>query len=405
MTLGIIREGKTPPDSRVPLVPEQCKQAKELYGFKIQVQQSPTRCFKDEEYVANGITLAENMSNCDILFGVKEVPIEDLIPDKTYFFFSHTIKKQPYNQPLLKAVLRKNIRLIDYEVLTDENGKRIIAFGKFAGMVGAHNAVWTWFKRHGLAEIPRMYTFPHYENAVSWYKANLELPAIKVLLTGTGRVARGARMVLEDMGFKAVCPNDYLNQSFDHAVFTQLSSLEYVRKSDGSPHSKEEFYTRPEAFTSALIPYTFASDIFINGIYWNPSAPSFFSNEDMLDPRFRIQVVADVTCDIAPEASIPCTVKPSTIADPVYGYDPKSGNVCKPFVDNCVDVMAIDNLPNELARDASMEFGNKLLELVLPELLKPESDLLKRATIAEAGRLGPDFQYLADFAGIAEKQS
>jgi hypothetical protein len=405
MTIGIIREGKIPPDSRVPLIPEQCKKAKEQYGFEVIVQRSPTRCFADEDYTVQGIQLAEDMNNCDILFGVKEVPIKDLIPDKTYFFFSHTIKKQAYNQDLLRAILSKNIRLIDYEVLTDENGKRVIAFGKFAGMVGAHNAIWTYFKRHRLADMPRMYTFPHYEDAVNWYKNNLKLPPIKVLLTGTGRVANGARRVLEDMGLKAVSPQDYLEKSFDHAVFTQLSSLEYVRKIDGAPHSKEEFYAQPEKFTSAILPYARVSEVFINGIFWNPAAPAFFSNEDMLHPDFKIEVIADVTCDIAPDSSIPCTLKPSTIADPVYGYDPQTGEACEPFKENCVDVMAIDNLPNELARDASTEFGNVLLDLILPELLKPHSEMLERATVTEGGRLGKNFQYLSDFAGLKHEQA
>ena len=400
MTIGIIREGKIPPDNRVPLIPEQCQKAREQYGFEVLVQQSPTRCFANEEYVERGIPLAENMSNCDILFGVKEVPIKDLIPNKTYFFFSHTIKKQAYNQPLIRAILDKHIRLIDYEALTDENGQRVIAFGKFAGMVGAHNAIWVYFRRHHLQELPRMYTFQHYEDAVSWYKGNLKVPAIKVLLTGTGRVGQGARLVLEDMGFKAVTPAEFLENKFDCGVFTQLSSLEYVRKADGSPHTKEEFYANPELFESALKPYTKVSEVFINGIYWNPAAPVLMTREDMLEPDFKIEVVADVTCDIAPVASIPCTLKPSTIADPVYGFHPETGKICAPFQNNCVDVMAIDNLPNELARDASTEFGQQLLQLVLPELLKPDSSMLQRAMVTEAGKLGPYFQYLSDYAGM-----
>lgn len=405
MILGIIKEGKVPPDNRVPLTPEHCQKAKALYGFEVVVQHSPNRCFADEDYVAKEILVTDNMQDCDVLFGVKEVPIDELIARKTYFFFSHTIKKQAHNRELLRAILAKGIRLIDYEAITNKTGQRIIAFGKFAGMVGAHNAIWTYLKRHHLQEMPRMYTFPHYDDAARWYRDHLVIPPIKVLLTGTGRVASGARKVLEDMGFRAVSPADFLDKQYDHGVFTQLSSLEYVRKTDGTPHTKEEFYAHPEKFESALKPYTRESEVFINGIFWHPSAPAFFTIEDMKKPAFKIEVIADVTCDIAPMTSVPCTLKPSTIADPVYGFDPATAQICEAFKENCVDVMAIDNLPNELARDASIEFGSVLLEKVLPELLKPYSEMLERATVALDGRLGPHFQYLADYVGFPEKQT
>lgn len=405
MTLGIIREGKIPPDSRVPLTPVQCKEAEERYGFKVYIQESPTRCFANEDYMKSGFDLSEDMNKCDVLFGVKEVPISALIPEKTYFFFSHTIKQQAYNRNLLREILNKRIRLIDYEVLTDEHGKRVIAFGKFAGMVGAHNAVWAYFKRNHLPEIPRMFNFPHYVNARKWYQSHLQLPAIKVLLTGTGRVAKGARTVLEDMGFTMVKPIEFLNNEHKGPVFTQLSSLEYVRKKDGSAHTKAEFYESPTLFESALRPYTKICDVFINGIFWHPSAPAFFSVSDMLKPKFNVQIVADVTCDIAPQASVPCTIKPSTIVNPVYGFNPDTGEACEPFQENSVDVMAIDNLPNELPRDASTEFGKKLLNLILPELLKADSAMLERATVTENGHLGSHFQYLAEYAGLATQQN
>ncbi|RME33002.1 MAG: alanine dehydrogenase, partial [Deltaproteobacteria bacterium] len=141
MKIGLIREGKVPPDNRVPLTPDQCRFLMDRYEVDIVVEPSPIRAFRDEEYAALGIPLRTDLSDRDILLGVKEVPIEQLIPGKTYFFFSHTIKKQPYNRPLLQAILRKRIRLIDYEVLTDESGKRVIAFGYFAGMAGAHNTI------------------------------------------------------------------------------------------------------------------------------------------------------------------------------------------------------------------------------------------------------------------------
>ncbi|GIV32132.1 MAG: alanine dehydrogenase [Saprospiraceae bacterium] len=398
MTIGIIREGKIPPDSRTPLTPEQCLRAKALFGLDIIVQPSPHRCFSDDEYRRLGIVVSEDLTPCDILFGVKEVPINQLIAGKTYLFFSHTIKKQAYNRKLLMAILEKRIRLIDYEVLTDEKGQRVIAFGKFAGMVGAHNAVWTWQRRKNLSPtLPRMYTFPHYEDAVQWYRQYLQLPAVKIVLTGTGRVANGAAQVLEDMGIQRVTAQAFLESTFDRAVFAQLSSKEYVRRKDGAPFDKETFYRQPALFESAFLPFAHKAQIFINGIYWDPRAPAFFTLEEMCDDAFSIEVIADVTCDIAPAASVPSTIRPSTIADPVYGFDPCKGVEVPRHTAGTVDVMAIDNLPNELPRDASESFGERLIEHVLPELMNPQSEMIRRGTVAIEGQLGPCFQYLSDF--------
>ena len=200
MKIGIIKENKSPADSRVPLSPEQCQQLA-AKGFNISVQRSQVRCFPDALYEKAGVTMVDSVEDCDVLLGVKEVPIADLVPNKTYFFFSHTIKAQSYNQKLLKACVDKNIRLIDYEVLTDTEGKRVIAFGKFAGMVGAHNALWTYGERLGNNRLPRMHAIEDYAAAKDLYKA-IQFPNVKIVLTGTGRVSGGAAQVLEDMGIK-----------------------------------------------------------------------------------------------------------------------------------------------------------------------------------------------------------
>lgn len=397
MKIGIIKEGKIPSDSRVPLTPEQCSAIQKDFGIKIIVQPSPTRCFLDESYQAAGIKLSDDLSNCEILMGVKEVPTKQLIPDKTYFFFSHTIKKQAYNRNLLWAILDKNIKLIDYEVLTNEKGQRLIAFGKFAGMVGAHNALWTYGQRTKAYELPRIHTLHDYAAAVDFYQT-LSLPAIKIVLTGTGRVANGAAMVLRDMGIEPVQPKDFLEKNDDKAVFTQLDCGDYAARTDGIPFNLSDFFENPHLYKSIFAPFTQVADIMINGIYWDNQAPAFFTKKEMSDNSFNIQVIADVTCDIAPVSSIPSTLRASTIADPVFGYDPKTGEETAAFLPNVIDMMTIDNLPNELPRDASTAFGEQFIEHILPELLKEKSAVIERATISENGILGKHFQYLADYA-------
>lgn len=397
MKIGIIREGKTPPDSRVPLTPKQCAEINKKDNVSIIVAPSPNRCYTNEEYEKVGFNLQADLTDCEVLMGVKEVPIDQLVPNKTYFFFSHTIKKQSYNRKLLLAILEKNIRLLDYEVLTNDQGQRLIAFGKFAGMVGAHNALVTYGKRTGVFDLRRMNECYDYAEAQEIYQKT-DFPAVKIVLTGTGRVGMGAAQVLEDMGIKKVNPEDFLSQEYDHAVFTQLAVCDYVdTKDDVQKCDLSEFYKEPEKYKSIFAPYTKVADIMINGIYWDNKAPAFFTVADMRKEDFKIEVIADVTCDIAPVSSIPSTLRASTIADPFFGYDPVTEAEAVPFQEHVVDMMTIDNLPNELPRDASQAFGEQFIEHILPELLKENSEVIERATVAANGALGKHFQYLEDY--------
>lgn len=395
-SICLIREEKKPSDSRVVLTPQQCKSLIDQ-GYNISVQTSNVRAYSDEEYAGAGVPLVEEVHAFDILIGVKEVPISNLIPQKTYFFFSHTIKEQEYNRRLLQTAVDRQIRLIDYEVITDDAGQRLIAFGKFAGMVGAHNALWTYGKRTGHFELPRMYQSKDYKSIKKAY-AELRIPALKIVLTGTGRVAYGAARVLDDMSIKRVAPLDYFREGFDFPVYTQLNSFYYAARKDGKIYDDvRDFYSNPGEYESIFHHFSKQSDIFINGIYWDNKAPAFFTTKNMTKENFAIQVIADVTCDIAPVSSIPSTLRASTIEDPVFGYNPKTGKETKPHLPGSVDMMTIDNLPNELPRDASEAFGEMFITHVLPELSKDKSKVLDRATICRKGKLTRPYSYLKSF--------
>ena len=396
MKIGIIREEKTPPDARVALTPDQCLYIARNFDINIAVQPSDVRCYRNDEYRAAGVPMHQDLYDRDILLGIKEVPVEQLIPNKTYFFFSHTIKKQAYNRQLLQAILEKNIRLIDYEVLTDDQGRRLIAFGRFAGMVGAHNALYTYGKRTGKFQLKRMKDFFDYAEAQLFYKT-IEFPPVKIVLTGTGRVGNGAAEVLRDMSIREVEAQEFLEQTFDEPVFTQLNSSDYVRHQQGKPFDLRDFYKNPGDYEGTFEPFYKVSDIFINGIYWDNRAPVFFTNADMRRDDFNIKVIADVTCDIAPVSSIPATLRASTIADPVFGYNPENQQETQPHQPQVVDMMTIDNLPSELPRDASRAFGEQFIRAILPELLKEKSAVIERATIAARGKLTGRYAYLQDF--------
>jgi len=398
MKIGILREGKQPPDKRVPFSPEQCKLITEKFPVvEIFVQPSKIRCFSDEEYLMSGVPVQEDLSTCDVLMGVKEVPLQDLIPEKIYFFFSHTIKRQSHNRKLLQEVVRKKIRLIDYEVLTGRDNLRIIGFGHFAGLVGAYNGLMTFGKRNHLFELKPA----HQCGDLQELKNNLvglQLPPLKIVVTGGGRVAGGALELLREIPVRQVSVEEYLgHDSFGEPVFVQLNPEDYNLHRDDKPFDLFYFFSHPTEYIGNFRRFCSQTDLLIGAAFWDPKAPVLFTSEEMKKPDFRIQVIADISCDI--EGSIPSTRISSTISNPVYDYNPSTGELEQAFSsEKNITVMAVDNLPCELPKNASLDFGNNLIEKVLPHLLGgDEQEVIKRATITEAGKLTEQFMYLTNY--------
>ncbi len=401
--IGIIREGKVPPDHRVPLTPNQCKTIQTLYpNVEIIVQPSPVRAYKDEAYSAQGISLNEDLSICDIIMGVKEVNIEDLIPNKKFIFFSHTLKKQPYNRNLLRAIIEKKIQLIDYEVIKNKQNKRIIGFGRYAGIVGTYNAFRTFGLKKGLYDIKPAHKCQD-RKEMEAEMANIVLPSdTKIVLTGYGRVGHGAREVIDLLPIKEVSPEEFLKQKFSEPVFTQLEVEDYYGRIDGKPFVKGEFYSNPELFQSTFKRYITEADVYIPCHFWSNKSPFIVTKDDFRNPNLKLSVVADISCDI--DGPIACTIRPSKIADPIYGYNPiteKEDDFMKPGV---IAVMAVDNLPCELPLDASEDFGNELMRNVLPVLLKSDPDhIIERASeTSSEGKLTEHFSYLQAYLEGAE---
>jgi alanine dehydrogenase len=399
MKIGILREEKTPEDNRVPLTPSQCRTLMEEHSkIWVAVQPSEHRCFTDDEYRNQGIAVREDLSDCDLLLGVKEIPPVLLIPNKTYMIFSHTIKKQAHNRKLLRAVLEKKIRLIDYECLKDETGKRIIAFGRWAGIVGAYNTIRTIGLRTGRFDIKPMFQCHNFAEAQKEF-IKLDLPPWKIVLSGDGRVSEGAAFLLDIMKIRKVDPHSFLYKEFDETVYTQLHTKDMYYRDGEEEFDTINYHAHPELYKSTFYPFTKAADVFINGIYWDKRIPVFFTEEHMREKDFNIKVIGDITCDIAPEASVPSTIRSTIIEEPVFGYDAQTCKECEPYQTDSIDVMAIDNLPNELPRDASEDFGNMLISRVIPRLLKEWSTTINKATIALDGKLNEPYEYLSDYVG------
>lgn len=396
MTIGIIKERKTPPDRRVVFSPEKLAVLqKEHPKTEIRVEASDIRIFKDDAYAQNGFEISEDLSDCDILLGVKEVPIAALIPNKKYFFFSHTIKKQPYNRDLLRAVLDKNIELYDHETITDSNGSRLIGFGRYAGIVGAYNGFRAFGKREKSFDISKVEHLSDYVELKEELQ-KVKLPNLKILLTGSGKVAHGAREVLEELGLKEVNVKDYLVNTFDEPVFCQIEVLDYNKRKDGKKLDKYHFYNHPEEYKSDFMRFAKVSDFFIAGHFYGDGAPYLFTREDVRSEDFNINLVADVSCDI--DGPVASTLRPSTIADPFYGYDPQTEKETDFDAKDAITVMAVDNLPCELPKDASEGFGDMFLDEVIPALYDDDKDgILERARITFNGKLTPRFEYLQDY--------
>ena len=404
MKIGIIREGKVPPDFRVALTPKQCRLIKEIYtDVQISVQRSPIRTYTDDEYENEGTELVDSLEHCDLIIGVKEVNLEDLIPNKSYMFFSHTFKKQSYNRVLLQEILKKKIRLIDYEVIKDKRNVRLIGFGRYAGIVGCYNGFRTFGLKHGLYELkPANQCSDRKEVEKELQK--VALPSnFRMVLTGFGRVGHGAREIMNLLPIKEVTPEDYLNNTYDESVFTHLEVENYFDKADGGEFIRKEFYKKPELFKQGFQKYVPLTDMYVPCHYWNSNSPKILTKADLSSESNRISVIADISCDIAdPIAS---TLRPSKVATPIYGYDPETGNEESNYKkDGIIAVMAVDNLPCELPKDASEDFGNELIKHVLPAMIGDDTDrIIERASQTNLeGSLMPDFEYLLDYVAGKE---
>ncbi len=399
MKVGILREGKTPPDKRVPLTPQQSIEVQEKFPHvTVVVQPSPIRSFKDEEYESLGIQLNEDLSDCDVLLGVKEVRIEDFIAGKTYLFFSHTIKKQEYNRKLLQTALEKNIQLVDYEVLTNKDGFRIIGFGRFAGLVGAYNGLRAFGLKNELFNLKPAHDCSDLEEMLQ-HLDEINLPPLKIAVTGDGRVAGGVLEILNHLEIMRVSPEAYLkDQEPERAIYVQLLPNNYTKRSDGEAFDLMHFFNNPAMYENAFIPFAHATDMLIASAYWDPKAPVLFTANDMKADDFRISVISDITCDI--EGSIPSTKRASTISDPFYDYNIETEELEEAFSNpNHVSVQAVDNLPCELPKDASLDFGRNLIDKVFPSLFGNDThEIVQRASITKDGKLTDKFSYLQEFA-------
>jgi hypothetical protein len=396
LQIGLIREGKIPADNRVALTPAQCKWLHKNYpAIKVVAQHSNTRCFTDQEYARAGVEVREDVSDADVFLGIKEVPIDMLIPDKMYLFFSHTKKLQAHNQPLFKAIIEKKITLLDYECLVHDDGQRVLGFGFFAGIVGAHNGMMAYGKRSGSFQLNSVYSSKDYRHLIHTY-FGLKVPNIKVAITGSGRVAHGVLEVMNLMGITEVEPDEDLERKFSYPVYVQLKGADLFTHKELKTYKREHFHQYPAQYRSRFLPYTKCTDVLMNGVYWTENVPRLFETTDV-DESFTIQTIADISDD--EHGSVPINLGDQSIENPVYGVDKITLKKTEAYLPGSIDIMAVGNLPNELPRDASQYFGEHLIKYVLDDLVKGNSALIDKAIMVNKGEITAAFAYMKPYGG------
>jgi hypothetical protein len=396
MKIGLIREDKIPSDNRVAFTPAQCRSIQKKHpNVSVVVQHSDHRCFSDKEYLAAGIEVKQDLGDCDVLIGIKEVPVEQLITGKTYYFFSHTKKLQPQNQKLIKAIIKNDITLVDYECLEHIDGTRILGFGFFAGIVGAHNGMMAYGARTGTFELKRVNARQSLRHLIHTY-FGLKLPEIKIAVTGSGRVAHGVLEVMNLLGIYEVEPDLYLSKTFAYPVYVHLKGADlYTHKTNGT-YNRQHFHDNPGEYKSLFQPYLSQTDILMNGVYWEENIPRLFEVEDVAANNFKITTISDISDDR--NGSVPFNIGDSTIENPLYGVDKISFQITAPYLPNSVDMIAVGNLPNELPRDASRYFGEQIIKYILDDMIKNSGEVIKNAMIVKQGQLTEKFSYMKDYA-------
>jgi len=406
ITLAVLAEARID-ENRTPFSPTQISNLLNKFSnLKIIVQPSKRRCFEDKDYLKAGAQITDNLSSVDIIFGIKEVDISTLIKDKTYLFFSHTSKVRQhigqvikdkaiiYKKELLKEVIKKNITLIDYENIRDSSGKgyRYLGFGRFAGIIGAYNTLNLYLKLNNKQQLPRAFEINNYEqvkNIISKQNFN----KLKILLTGSGRASKGAIELLKHANIRQVSINDYLNNKYDEAVFCNISAKNHIERKDGKDSSYQDFILNPHEYNSKVKNYLFDTDMFIACHYWDPKFPKLFSSKQINEIK-NLKIIGDITCDI--NGSVPTTIRSTSISKPYYSINTDSMKEIE-LGNKGIAVMAVDNLPSELPRDASEEFGSSVISEVLPYLIDKDDGRINRATTASNGKFCENFTYLNDF--------
>ncbi|MCF7857993.1 MAG: hypothetical protein K9N07_01510 [Candidatus Cloacimonetes bacterium] len=423
-TIGIVKETKNKWERRVPLNPKAVKKLIEKQ-FRVILQPSDNRIYTDEDYISVGAELNMDLSNCDFIIGVKEIKEKDLIPGKPYLFFSHVIKGQAYNMPMLQYILDKQITLLDYEKIADRKNRRLVFFGDYAGKAGMIDTIYGFGKRlkekHGLdtpfLQMKQAYQYRSVNDAVEHLdkigkeirKNGLpeEINPVVVFLMGYGHVSHGARIILNALPLEEIKPEDlsakYSKLKNNKIYISTFKEKHMVRAKNGNEFNLLHYYKNPLKYESRMEEFLDFCSIYVNAIYWSPESPVFVTNE-YLKKNKKMIIIGDISCDI--NGSVAATIKATTSDHPVYVYNAESRSDQEGYQGDGVAVMSVDNLPCEFSKESSDNFSKALSpfieSLLTNDYKKPIKnstlpDEIKKACIAHQGKLEEDYTYLTEY--------
>lgn len=428
--IGIRYEDKYVMERRVPLVPDHVKELSKE-GFEFEVVKSAKRIYKDDEFEASGATLVDEVTDSSLILGVKEMPIGYFKENNTYIFFSHTIKGQPYNMPLLKDMMDSKINLIEYERIVDEEGRRLIFFGHFAGLAGMINSLWSLgqrYKEFGIETPFLRIQQTHHYNSLDEAKQVIKsvgdeikadglpesISPLTIAVTGYGNVSKGAQEILDLLPVVELTPGELLELTTsgiisNHEVYKTVFKEEDLSKpiDKNVKFELQEYYQNPERFEDQFEKYIPHTTVLMNCMYWDDRYPIIVTKDYLeklyKDGNLKLTVIGDVTCD--PDGSIECTHKGTEIEDPVFVYNPFTRKPEMGFKGEGILVMAVDILPSELPREASQTFSDALIGFI-PEIANAKFDVpfeqldlpypIKKALILHNGKLTPEYEYLKE---------
>lgn len=419
-SIGIRREDKHIWEKRIALSPEDCAKLIKR-GVNIILQPSSIRCFSDKEYIRVGAQIKEDLQECDFLLGVKEMPKEFIQPNRAHLFFSHTIKGQPYNMPLLKEILDKNATLLDYERIVDENNRRLIAFGRFAGLAGVIDTLSLLGKRWQSKKIVnplvnilfsmQYKAFGEARQAVLQIENSLKSldRPLKIALIGNGNVSHGVQEILRLLPLAKVSPEELKKEDCPNLAYAIFEEKDFVvPKNPEQPFELQDYYNNPQKYSACFEQYLPYLDVVINTIYWDARYPRLVTNEALQslfskNPSPRLEVIGDISCDI--EGAMQCTVKCTTPGSPSFVFDPMTKAITDGWEGKGVAVLAVDTLPCEFPLDASIYFSEKLIPLLLEIIQADLSGTLEESKLPSCiipsvivwkGKLTPQYQYLQE---------
>lgn len=430
--LLIRAEDKNIWERRAPLTPADLKTIIAQTNCEAYLENSPRRFFKDQEYSAIGAKVCQGMNEGEVILGIKEIPVEKLINNKIYIFFSHTIKGQKVNMPMLKRIMEGGSTLIDYEKITDSRGVRQVYFGNYAGDVGTLNILWLmgeYWEFQGIKtpflKCKQALNYHSLEEArehlrevgqlIKTHGLPKELGPLVIGILGYGNVSKGAQSILACLPVQRILVENL--KEFIEGKSGNLNSVyllifeekHLVQNQQGQKFDLQEYYQYPARYQSQFEQYLPYLSILINATYWDNRYPRFVSWEGLKklyqqDKKPKLQGIADITCDI--NGSIECNVKTTNSGQPAYLCNPHTKTMTDGHKGEGIVLLAVDNLPAELPYDASVFFSNQL-KRYLPNILEANYTIplkqsglnadLQKAVIVQNGELTESFKYLEQY--------